>query len=225
MAAFYREDPEHRLRLGDVLSGYVLSATQQEDVLPEEGSASYSVGLEIPDFCVLLTPCCSIGKRRQALTVAPLTRLDKRILAVPYLAEDPTRLNRKGRADKLMIPEAWSKLSQDEKKERLSRPSYVNLESFVYAGNDLFPFYDIKVASQTFTTNCRMIDFRDTHTLACKQIQSAANYPLQSKKLQLTAMARHELRIKMGHFFMRPAQEDLLEDQAVAVLMEEFGFL
>jgi len=226
MAAFYRKDPEQRLRLGDVLSGYVLAATQQEDVLPKEGSVSYSVGLKIPDFCVVLTPCCSIGKRRQALTVAPLVPLDRTILAVPYLAEDPTRLNRKDRADKLIRPEQWNSLSPQEQQERLSQPSYANLEDFVYAGSDLFPDYDVKVApSQTLTTNCRVVDFRDTYTLTCKQIQNATNYPLESKKLQLAAMARHELRIKLGHFFMRPAQADLDEDAAVAVLMREFGFL
>jgi len=222
---FYREPPEPCLRLGDVLSGYVLSYPKQADALSDCSAPSLSINLSIPQFCVLLTPCCSVGKGRKMLTVSPLRPVKASWFLVPYLAEDLTRLNCRAMPAQLMLQESWDKLTEEEREEKLQGPlSYGYLEYFVFAEHVDLPQYEVKLKDQTIYTRYHMIDFRDTYVVDCekfKVVDGELEFPLRSKRLQLSARARTELRLKLASFYVRPAKEDFAEDPAVATLIKE----
>ncbi len=235
--SFYRETADYRLRFGDVLSGYVLGSLRQKDTVAHSVEAPgcplakppplFAVDLILPAFCVLLTPCCSIGKGTTALVVSPLRPVEKYWLETPYLADDLTRVNQKAMANVLTHPARWAKMTDAEQSREMEKGlGYGYAKNFAYAGNKHFSPYVVKLPTGDVTTNWYMLDFLDVYMLNCESIRKDRGeflYPPDSKLLQLSARVRTELKLKMATFFLGPMDDDIAEDSEVAVILKSFG--
>ena len=204
------------LRLGDVVKGYISNTTRiKQPFLTFESSVfhNYTVNFEVPPFSVVLTPCCSIGEQNM-LCLSPLVQLKSDFFKNPYLVEDFTRINREIEPDKAIAPDDWDKMSYEEQQEKLAqKKGYIEYYLFIYAPSDLFPPYTKKLQ----VTQYYMVDFRNIQTIRCDLIQSREKTKeeniqiLASKCLQLSKLARTELRQKLAHYFSRRPVEDEVE--------------
>ena len=75
------------LRFGDVLKGYTLAASNIEE---PNLNVNFTVDINLPPYCVVLSPCCSIGER--TISLSPLIELRGSFFDNPYLNEDVTRI-------------------------------------------------------------------------------------------------------------------------------------
>lgn len=201
------------LRLGDVVKGYISNTTRiKQPFLTFESSVyhNYSVNFEVPSFSVVLTPCCSIGEQNM-LCLSPLIPLKSDFFKNPHLVKDFTRINREIEPDKAFAPDDWEKISCEEKQEKLAKgKGYMEYYLYIYAPSDLFPPY----GKRGQETKYYMVDFRNIQTIRCDLIQSREKTKeeniqiLASKCLQLSKLARTELRQKLAHYFSRPPIED-----------------
>jgi len=156
-----------------------------------------------------MTPCCSIGGGTLAL--CPLMPLDPNLGRNPYLVEDFTRLNRPLMPEQSVPPEAWARMSEEEKQRRFGfpyAPHYALLNYFVYAGHDLLPKYVFTSGQGPLEANHYMVDFRRISPLDWKKIVDAKKSPMEVKVLQLTIEARKQLRDKLASYFARVPDED-----------------
>jgi len=210
---FYQRKMDQALRFGDVLRGYISATPNIKEPLIKEPiwpalNEGYTIGINLPIFTVVLSPCCSIGKKTIALT--PLIKLQSDFFKNPYFAEDFTRINRKMEPEKSVPPDKWAEFSQAQKRTRIEEgQTYVLVNLFVYEKHDLFPKYTIR----TQEINYYMIDFRNTYKLNCQEIITPQRSPLDSKCLQLSTGARSELRDKIAFYYTRvPVEDKILED-------------
>jgi len=205
---FYEREPEKALRFGDVLKGYPSTTPMIEEPILNGVGRKYNVNISIPNYCVVMDPCCSIGNKMISLT--PLIQVFTTFFDNPYLAEDLTRINRVMKPEQAVPPAVWEKLPEEEKRKRLAEgDAYAFVSLFVYEKHDLFPRYTVhRRKGQRIETNYYMIDFRNTYKLSCDKIHSPTNAPLHSKVLQLSVKTRSELRDKVTFYFARIPQED-----------------
>lgn len=206
---FYQEEVDDALRFGDVLKGYILAASNIEE---PSLSKSYKIDINVPAYCVVLSPCCSIGD--ETISLSPLIELRGSFFDNPYLAEDLTRINRKMGPQQSVSPQVWENFPPEEKQKRLEvGNAYAFVELFIYEKNDLFPKYTLHRRNGNIETNYYMIDFRNTYKLSCEKIKTPENAPLDSKCLQLSIQTRSELRDKIADYYARVPKEDkILED-------------
>jgi hypothetical protein len=204
----YEAEPDNALRFGDVVSGYVLSASSIVPC-PHEHPRSYHIDVERPICAVVLSPCCSIGDR--TLTLTPLVAPLGKFFDNPYLAEDLTRANRLMTPKQSVPPDVWEAMSANDKEARFDfdQPlSYAFVDHFVYAPHELLPECKVNKKGGKITTGFHMIDFRRLYKIQCDGIQSAKQAPLHTKILQLSIATRQELRDKLTHYFGRVPAED-----------------
>lgn len=96
---FYTKDMDSAFRFGDVLKGYfcVDHSVKTPVLLSSDPKgldlSVVDIKVYLPSFCVVLTPCCSIGEQKICLT--PLIQLRSTFFKNPYFKEDPLRINRK----------------------------------------------------------------------------------------------------------------------------------
>lgn len=206
---FYQERMDKALRFGDVLKGYILAASNIEE---PNLNKNYTIDINLPAFCVVLSPCCSIGEK--TISLSPLIELRGSFFDNPYLAEDLTRINRKMEPQQSVSPQVWENFPPEEKRKRLEVGSaHAFVELFVYEKNDLFPKYIINRRNGNIETNYYVIDFRNTYKLSCGKIRTPEDSPLESKCLQLSIQTRSELRDKIADYYARVPKEDkILED-------------
>lgn len=206
---FYQEEMDEALRFGDILKGYILAASSIEE---PDLSKNYKIDINLPIFCAVISPCCSIGERK--ISLSPLIELRNSFFDNPYLAEDLTRINRKMEPQQSVPSHIWDNLTEEERQKRLREGyAYAFLEFFVYEKNDLFPKYTIHRRQGNIETNYYMIDFRNIYKINCEKIVDPKNAPLESKCLQLSIQARSELRDKVAFYYARIPEEDkILED-------------
>lgn len=206
---FYQEIMDAAFRFGDVLRGYTLVSS---DIQVPNLSENYKIDVNLPDFCVILSPCCSIGEK--IISLSPLIKLRNSFFDNPYLVEDLTRINREMKPEESVPPYVWNSFPPEERQKRLEvGKGYAFLEFFVYNKNELFPTYIINRRQQNIETNYHMIDFRNTYKINCEKIISPKDAPLDSKCLQLSTQARTELRNKIAFYYARIPEEDkILED-------------
>lgn len=213
---FYQEEIDRKLlRFGDVLKGYIAAdITIIEPVLSMKSEChDYKVEIELPDYSVVLTPCCSIGDN--VITLAPLIKLRSDFFKNPHFVEDFTIINRAIDPEKSYGPAEWDKLSPENIEYlKMQGKIYTLVYLFIYEENDLFQKYNMR----GHETNYYMIDFKKTYKLKCSLIKRPEKTPedsliLQSKCLQLSIQARSELRDKMSYYYGRTPEEDkILED-------------
>ena len=207
---FYTDTTDNALRFGDVLRGFVISTPNLDNPLKRN---IYKLDVEHPDFCVILSPCCSI--KDDVVAVSPLINIRNTFFKNPYFKEDLTRINRVMSPENAVIPEVWAQLPEEERQKRLLEgETYAFDDLFIYEANDLFPKYPVHMREgANFETNYYMIDFKNIIKVICSDIKSINERPLAAKLLQLTIPIREELRQKISFYYTRIPEEDkFLED-------------
>jgi hypothetical protein len=208
---FYQKEMDKALRFGDILKGFILAAPS----IKEPGShKNYKIDVNVPAYCVVLSPCCSIGEK--VISLSPLIEVRNSFFDNPHFEEDLTRINRVMEPQQTVSPDVWDEFPPEEKRRRLEEGrAYAFLELFIYEKNDLFPKYTIhrkqknkERETMPIETNYYMIDFRNTSKLNCERIINPKDAPLESKCLQLSIQARSELRDKIAYYYARIPKED-----------------
>jgi hypothetical protein len=225
---FYNATIDDKLRFGDVVKGY-LSITPK--LTKPFGNAS--IDIQIPQFSVILDPCCEIGGG--TISLSPLEEISPQFLDIPYFSKDMTSLNRIGKAKDFFYPTRWNELSVEKKTEALiADPEYGWRSYFVYEGNPLFPEYvinrkvkyievtdpatnlpkyEIVREPNSFAIRHRIIDFKKSYRVDCQSIvkpeRPTDQSVLGSIVLQLSKKTRNQLRDKMAYYIGKPPEEDL----------------
>jgi hypothetical protein len=207
---FYEERPSEALRFGDVIRGFVVSSARVDSPQPSSPPEEYGIEVEVPEYSVILTPCCSI--RGGCLSLSPLLHVLPTFFDNPYLAEDLTRVNRPIRPQQSLPPAVWERMDAEEKAQRfdMARPlGYAFNSIFVYPPHDLLPSYQLNKRGGPIETQCFMVDFARACRVLSEGVHNPQQSPLQTKILELTVQARAELREKMADYFGRVPAEDL----------------
>lgn len=209
---FYQaeDNVDRLLRLGDVVRGYLSPSTKiKQPFLSLEASVyhNYEINIEVPQYSVVLTPCCSIGDTMVSLT--PLIQLLGNFFKNEYFREDFTRINREMEPQQALAGDDWERLLPEKQQEALAKGrGYTMLHIFVYAPHDLFTMYEKRGQE----TNYYMIDFRNVQTLKCDLIKSRDKTKeeetqiLKSRCLQLSDQVREELRNKLSYYYGRQVE-------------------
>lgn len=207
---FYQEELQEELRFGDVLKGYILASS---NIVEPNLCSDFKIDVKVPDFCVVLSPCCSIGKK--IISLSPLIQVYSSFFDNSYLKEDLTRINRDMLPEQSVPPYTWEAFSPEEKERRKKAgKTLAFVELFIYEQNELFPEYIVHRRDEDdFMTRYHMIDFKNTYNLNCEKIINPKDFPLESKCLQLSIDVRSELRYKIANYYSRVPKEDkILED-------------
>jgi len=227
---FYSDSIEEKLRLGDVLEGYLSTTPSIENPLGEAPDTSYRIDVNLPEFCVIMDNCCHIGAG--TILLSPLVQIEHHFWDTPSLADNILRINSLAMPQELMHPEQWNKLSADSKREFLNVvPSYGHKRYFIYDKKASFTSYDVHREAQyrekidedtqlpiyeriaeekVFSTKQYTIDFKKLFRVNCRKISKSAmdKKVLDSKIAQLTVETRNQLREKMAMFFGEVPLED-----------------
>ena len=211
---FYEQKRDNALRFGDVIRGYInINTTIKEPILDIKClNDSYVLDIGLPQFCVILTPCCSI--RDKIISLTPLIKVEKSFFYNPYFEEDLTNINRVMGAEKTLPPKAWKALPEKEREKRLREGiTYASPGLFIYEENDLFEQYTFNISGKEIKTRHYMIDFKNIYKISCDKIISPEKSPLESKCLQLSIQTRSELRDKIAYYFGRIPEEDKIFEE------------
>ena len=208
---FYEDRPDDAFRFGDIVRGFVLSASKIDFTKLASAPKDYHIEVNQPDFAVILSPCCSIGNH--ALSLSPLIKVSANFFDNLYLKEDLARLNHPMSPQEAVPPAFWDKMSNEEKQQRLDlshKKGIAFVEYFVYAPHDLLPEYKLKPKGQDgeIKTGFYMVDFRRLYRIVCRQVNSAKQSPTETKILQLSIQARSNLRENFVNYFNRVPPED-----------------
>lgn len=197
---FYESRPDTDLRLGDMVQGFpILYSLLRKPPLSLQ-EAAYQVEVDIPEYAVILTPCCSI--RDRIISVCPLKRLDKQLFKSPYLKEDFTRVNHRMRRVRAIPPDRLHKMSEEDITRMESEAEqYGFLTYFIYEPHELLRGYTYTISKQEVAVAHYMIDFRDTFKVECTSLP-------EEKVLQLSICSRTALREKLAEYYGRIPEED-----------------
>jgi hypothetical protein len=232
---FYRDSIENRLRFGDVLKGYLSTAPNFVKPFGEKAREPYRIDVSIPDFSIVVDPCCDIGGGTLSLT--PLIHVKATLWDTPSLLKDITRINRKAMPKDLMHPEQWNKWQDSEKIAAMNAiPDYGHKTYFAYEANNLFneytvtrptryeevvdpitklPKYKRLQRQKTFITRYYMINFKNIYHVNCEKVfdqgKAIDQSILDSIALQLSIETRNELRDKMAAYFGERPDEDIVD--------------
>lgn len=126
-----------------------------------------------------------------------------------YFKEDLTRINDLISPEYQLPQDKWEELSQEERNVSVAKgPSYTLLQYFVYGNSQYFEEYEVRDTK----VKCYMVDFKKVTTICCVKInRKDISEILHSKILELSPTTRKQLREKLGYFYSRPADEDLVE--------------
>jgi len=203
---FYQEETDNALRFGDVLKGFILTSPIIKN---PDSLENYEISVIQPDFCVILSPCCSIGHK--VITLSPLIPVRGSFFNNPYFSEDLTRINRKMEPQQTVPPPAWEQFSDDMKQEKLKEGlAHAFLDLFIYENHVLLPEYIVHRKEGNVITQYHMIDFKNSYKIDCDRINSPEDAPLNKKVLQLSIESRSELRDKIAKYYSRIPIEDLI---------------
>jgi len=206
---FYETTLDEALRFGDVVKGILLTSP---DIIEPDLIKDYKIDIKLPDYCVIISPCCSIGDKVISLT--PLIKLRNSFFDNPYFVKDLTNINRKMEPEQTLPPKVWDGLPQGKKDERLAEGrGYTFLDLFIYKDNPLFKKYTVnRGGGENIKTNYYMIDFKNIYKINCAKILSPTDSPLTIKKLQLSIQVRGELRDKLSYYYGRVPKEDKIKE-------------
>jgi hypothetical protein len=204
---FYCPDISNALRMGDIVSGFILGAARQQE--PKVGSQDYHVNLRSPSFSVILTPCCSIGDK--TLSLAPLVAINPKWMDNPYFSTDLTNINREMNPEQAVSPAVWQNLLENEKYRRLEEGcAFALVEWFVFPPHEKLGTYRVKRGGAEIEAGHYAIDFRLAHRVECDAVVNTKQVPITAKILELDVPARTELRNKLSGYFGRVPMEDAL---------------
>lgn len=203
--SFYVKNPDQALRFGDVLGGFVLSSPDLER--PNERE-HFKLDVRLPQYVVVLSPCCSIGDK--TITLCPMKQVMRNFFRNPFFAEDLTRINRIMDPQKAFAPDDWEKIKPEEQRRIIDRGiQYALTELFIYEPAPPLPVYELKSKKWGgMGTGNYMIDFKDICRVGCSSVNGPKQAPVESRILQLTVQSRRDLRNKIGYYFNRTAPED-----------------
>lgn len=207
---FYAETWDDAFRLGDIVRGFAFASPVINN--PQVSSFSrLDVSINMPPFCAILTPCCSISGK--VITLSPLIEIPGAIFKNPYFAEDPTRINLPMKPEHSLPPDVWEQLSGEERERRLAvGETYGFVDYFIFDKHDLLPPYTInRKGEDNLKVNYYMIDFRSTFQIQCDKIVNPKQVPMGNKYLQLSREARKQLREKFAAYISRVPAEDMIE--------------
>lgn len=208
---FYQDKIDKELRFGDVLEGFIFLTSLS--IKEPKMFRKCSLNIEIPEYCVLITPCCSI--RHKILTICPLKKVMKGFFDNPYFSENLTNINRLMKPENVFSPYRWGKLTPEEQENKLREGiTFAFLELFIYEKSSFFKEYDINDGNEeNIKTSYYMIDFRDTYKVDCSRLSNFKEELINLKHLQLSKETREELRNKISDYYFRVPEEDkILED-------------
>ncbi|MDV0446814.1 hypothetical protein MsAg5_06710 [Methanosarcinaceae archaeon Ag5] len=87
-------------------------------------------------------------------------------------------------------------------------PKLNTIQSFVYAGHDALPTYQLKYKDKELITNCYMVNFKDSIHVYSDEINRNNQNLNKCKHLELSVQTREELRNKISFFYSRIPDED-----------------
>lgn len=213
---FYEEEIDlTTLRFGDLLQGFIETVPHIENPLTDSFLKDYKYHIEslIPEFSVIMTPCCSIGEN--TISLAPLKRITSDLYRnlSNEVINNFTILNFEVESKKIISPFNWNFLSKEQKAEKEAEgKAWVFIDRFFYKGCNLFEEYEILVRKEPFFVRDYVIDFKEIYQIKCNKIiyQKIDNDILSSKCLELTIEARDEFRKKIANYYGRVPDEDLI---------------
>jgi len=179
-------------------------------ISPVSVGSSFAVEVCEARYCVVLSPCCSIG--HETILLSPLIKLLPAFYANPHFVEDLTRINRTVAPELIFAPHIWAQMP-DEKQQRLlgKGMSYTYLDFFIYEGHGLLPNYTVhRKGGDNIQTTCHMVDFRNVHKIRSNKIKSASDSPADMKILELSIGTRQDLRQKLTQYYARVPEEELI---------------
>lgn len=214
---FYTDNPNlNTLRFGDVVQGFIGAVPVIENPLNNKSLEGYKYQIKsfIPEYSIVMTHCCSIG--RGTLALAPLRKIHHKILMNKLNSEryiDFTELNRKIEVKKIFPKNRWDQYTTDKQKIEYEMQGKIwnYIDFFFYDKHDFFKKYKIELNKEKFlATNFYVVDFKDIYNIECYKIQKKeiAKDILNSKLLELSESTREEFKVKIAMYFSRQAEED-----------------
>jgi len=202
---FYLQEKEKALRFGDVVRGNYLAFLK---ISSPDSMKKLNVELEQPEYCTVLSPCCSIGEK--IVSLAPLMLVRKTFFDNPSFKRNLLIINRKMLPEQSLSPEEWGRLSPEERAERVRvGPAYAFVELFIYDQHDIFPSYAIRPkGGGLIESRYYMINFKHITKLYCDSLNKSDDFPIDLKCLQLSTSARSDLREKLANYYGRVPKED-----------------
>ncbi len=204
---FYQEDHSRSLRLGDVLEGYLsVYANVKPPSSLRRCIPSYEITVSNPQFVVVMTPCCSIDKKR--LSLAPLENVISPLLQNDNIKNNLVLINKEIDPQLAVPPKAFAQLPDDKKNELLARgKSFTFNNIFIYEKHNSLLEYFVPLKTGREKTGFYMVDFTKMFTVNCDQVVRG-NHPMDTKILELTPSTRGNLRVKLAKYFSRIPEED-----------------
>ena len=213
---FYEERINaNNLRFGDVVQGFIETIPHIENPLSNSVLKGYEYKVEtrIPEFSVIITPCCSIKDNTVCLT--PLERITSDIYRNlnEEIIKDFTILNTEVEQEDIISSFNWNLLSDDEKRKKKNEgKALVFIDKYFYKSHDFFEKYEIHLRGEEFFIDDYVIDFKDTFRIKCNKIiyQKVHTDILSAKSLELSKKARNDFRIKLSSYYARIPDEDII---------------
>lgn len=210
---FYQDGLDQDLRFGDIVRGYILTNAMLEKPIGDAKHSDFTVSISIPQFSVIMTPCCSIERReRSAIILTPLIPVNPRFFDNLYLAEDLTRVNHIMSLQQSVTSNVLEQMGPEEKKRRLAEGiTYAFIDQFIYKDHESLPEYTVhRKEGEDIATQYYMISFKNLYKVQCNKTISQKESPIESKYLQLSIETREALRTKLAFYYSRPPPEDQL---------------
>lgn len=220
---FYAEQWSDNLRLGDIVTGYVLADPHHVEPI-KNIFVDYNVVVKLPPLLAVLTPCCSIGAK--TVLMAPLEGVNKKIVALFK------NLNYRNNMTLLNLPhspEEWEQLDEDVTPDPNGKLTYSQDNLFFYAPTEgeTLKKYHVKLKINgdeydEFESGYYVIDFRNASKVNCNCIvhkekdnrrdyQEAVSKAMETKILELSKKSRSELRNKLAFYYSRVPDVDSIE--------------
>jgi hypothetical protein len=137
---FYRDGLGKELRFGDIVRGFILTNTVLSKTHWDKPNPPYDINVSIPQFSVIMTPCCSIEDKTIAVT--PLINVRISFFDNPYFADDLTRINRIMTPQQSVSPQIWSRFSAEEQQSRINEGNTFSHDNlFIYDKHEILPEY------------------------------------------------------------------------------------
>ena len=185
----------------------------KQPIIDNDIDKNYKIELEIPDYAVVLTPCCSIGEK--VLSLAPLIQARSKFYKNEFFSGDLTRINRRlPDPSKAWAIADWESKEDEEKQSILEKNDpYTLVNFFIYEENDLFPEYTLRSRNIRY----HMINFNTVYNVKCDLIKRAdemrdGDLILKSKILELSIDARKDLYEKISFYYRTPIEDRASED-------------